>query len=277
MGSRAALALLLWATPLTSVATPEANPGSLKRAEMNNVSYAAVTQQAVRPEDQRLSYGDDPLQFALAWRASGTTRGRVILVHGGCWLNQYNLDHTRALATALSESGFETWSVEYRRAGDPGGGWPGSLQDVVSSLSAILNLPSQSPTVVVGHSAGGHLALLAAAHIKQPIHTVIGLAAITDMTRYAAGSNSCQQAARVFMGGSPDEKPDAYREASVRDTVIPTVLLHGDADTIVPLEQTEVDGAVANIVGDAGHFDWVHTSTNAYTVLLDTLNRLLDP
>ena len=65
----------------------------------------------------------------------------VILIHGGCWLNSFDVNHSRPLATALSQAGFAVWSLEYRRTGDPGGGWPGTLEDIQLALTQLERFP----------------------------------------------------------------------------------------------------------------------------------------
>ena len=246
-----------------------------------NVSYAQVIAQPYRDHNQQLTYGNREFQFARGWLPGKAPVGLMIVVHGGCWLNQFDLDHTRALATELATQGFATWLLEYRRVGDPGGGWPGSLQDVQAGINAVLQTAPSLPAVLAGHSAGGHLALLAAqdTHVDGTgqIKGVIGLAAITDIARYAEGQNSCQQAARAFMGGSPATLPQAYTAASVRKSPFNTHLLHGNLDTIVPAEQAEVHGLTNKIVNGAGHFDWIHTETAAFDTFMHTVTELLQP
>ncbi len=238
---------------------------------VRDVAYGDVTALDARPADAELRYGDDPLHFALGWEAN-EPRGLVVLVHGGCWLNAFDLEHTRPLAVEIAARGWETWSVEYRRTGDPGGGWPGSLDDVEAAARAIAKARSARPLVLAGHSAGGHLALLAAGRMGDEASAAIGLAAITDVATYARGSNSCQQATPGFMGGTPDARPRAYTAAAIAAPPVPrTVLLAGSADVIVPLEQSSVPGVVRKTIDGAGHFDFVHPGSEAVQVFLETL------
>ena len=247
-----------------------------------NVAYSAVTALDYKLPDDTVSYGDSSLQTASLWFANNSSEGDaplVVLIHGGCWLNAYDIQHTYALSTALAQSGYSVWSVEYRRTGDEGGGWPGSFEDVVK---AIKQLPaygkksfSLANTVVVGHSAGGHLALLAGAKLPE-LAGVIGLAAISDIEAYSLGQNSCQQVTSQFMGGSAVDIPQAYKEANpVAQTLHShTLLLQGEADNIVPLVQATVPGVPLVMQADAGHFDWVHPGTPAFQTLLMQLNKV---
>ena len=131
---------------------------------------------------------------------------------------------------------------------------------------------------VVGHSAGGHLALLASTSGRLLIDpkVTVGLAPIVDVATYAAGSNSCQQATPQFMGGSPDELPEAYLaatpnfDAGLANRVI---ALHGDLDQIVPLSQSAA--MPRQIIEGAGHFDFVHPHTPAFQALLRVLGERL--
>ncbi len=236
-----------------------------------------MTEQATRAEDARLAYGKDPLQFALGWKPADEPRGLIVLVHGGCWLNQFDLTHTEALAAALAAEGYSTWSLEYRRTGDPGGGWPGSLRDVEAGALSVLQNQPKLPAVLLGHSAGGHLALLAAEVLGDKLQGVVGLAAITDIETYARGTNSCQQAARLFMGGLPEEIPEAYAAATVTDMPIRARLLHGSADSIVPVDQADVGQTPAKVLPGAGHYDWIHPGTTAFGTLLETLEDMFKP
>ena len=252
------------------------NPSAL-----SNVPYSAITSLAYLPPDDVVSYGDDPLQTASIWRANGASTSHaklVVLVHGGCWLNAYDIKHTYALSTALAKAGYSVWSLEYRRTGDQGGGWPGTLHDIEAGIKRIDSYAKQSfklaDTVLMGHSAGGHLALLSSTKITG-LRGVIGLAAISDIAAYSEGSNSCQQAGAQFMGGRVSEIPEQYALANpaFMPVTTPTVLLHGDADTIVPLDQAMALNTDRVIVKGAGHFDWLHPSTPAFQTLLGQLEH----
>lgn len=271
------LVLLLFAFPETAE--------SSDAAVMNNVSYQSVTGLDYVEADQKLVYGDsDPgLQYGLLWLPKnpdpGTTPPLIVLIHGGCWLNAYDIRHTFPLSSALAAAGYAVWSIEYRRTGDEGGAWPGTFDDIRQGLAFTSRLDSypidMNRMVIAGHSAGGHLALLAASENKN-IDAVVGLAAISDIVAYSRGKNSCQAATIDFMGGGYEQNRAAYDAANpvgkpVNDK---TVLLQGDADKIVPVEQSELPGARAVVLEGAGHFDWVHPGTEAYQLLLSTLKNV---
>ncbi len=249
-------------------------------AVASQVSFKAVTELPVKPPDHKIAYGTDPLQHGWLWEPpSGPDhKPLIVLVHGGCWLNAFGADHSYPMATALAAAGHPVWSLEYRRSGDPGGGWPGSLNDIklaLSQLDLVAPFGSQTDAVILmGHSAGGHLALLAASQTPEiNYHKIIGLAAITDISRYALGDNSCQLATSQFMSGLPHEQPAAYQDASLVYQQLPpnTVLLQGTTDRIVPVLQAQLPGEHSQVMTGFGHFDWIHPGTDAFRHLLHVL------
>lgn len=243
------------------------------------VSFETVQALPYRAPDHEVPYGDEALQYGALWLPEKSGPGSaplVVMLHGGCWLNAYAVDHVRAFSTALSDAGYAVWSLEYRRTGDAGGGWPGSLEDVHAALATLSALEQYGVEphrpVISGHSAGGHLALLAGGSHPE-IRAVIGLAAITDIIRYARGDNSCQQAAEPFMGGPFVNNENLYQAANPVQQARHdrTILLHGTADALVPPGQANMESADTVLIEDAGHFDWVHPGTPAFQLLLETL------
>ena len=116
-----------------------------------------------------------PSRCSSATCAATSGDGLAVVLHGGAWKATYNLVHIGHLCVALRDAGIATFNVEYRRVGDPGGGWPGSLEDVLLAVEYARGLATR--LVLVGHSAGGHLALLAAAQLRVP---VVAIAAVSD-------------------------------------------------------------------------------------------------
>ena len=117
------------------------------------------------PADHVISYGEDDLQFGELRLPSGQGPFPVmVLIHGGCWLAQYDIAHIRKLAAAFTSEGIATWTIEYRRVGDPGGGWTGTFDDIDAGADHLATIAGQfnldlNRVVVAGHSAGGHLAI----------------------------------------------------------------------------------------------------------------------
>lgn len=264
--------------PLPTATEPEA-------AQPANVSYASLAQQAVQDTSLTLAYGSAPLQFGRLYLPAvvptNTSVPLLVFVHGGCWLNAYDLNHATAFSQAIAAEGIAVWSVEYRRVGDAGGGWPGSLRDVQQALTFALNnlnnyALDKNRVAIAGHSAGGQLALLAGAGAPpDSLDAVIGLAAITDLTLYSAGSNSCQQATQQFMTASASQLPGQYKLASPQGQQLhhSTLLLHGSSDTIVPPSQATASGIRHSIIENAGHFDWLHPKTQAFSSLVKQLQE----
>lgn len=249
---------------------------SVNAQKLINVPYKDVVNLPYNDPDFTLSYGDDPLQFVKLWepiRKSEKAAPLVIFVHGGCWLNAFSIDHSLPMTSALAERGFLVGSIEYRRTGDEGGGWPGSLDDVLSGIHFILKQKSttynKNRVFVIGHSAGGHLAALAAAKLSGKVNA-IGLAAITDIRQYSQGKNSCQKAVHGFMGGTLKDIPLMYDQATPSSFKY-TQLIHGTADSIVPIKQSRQAMTKTVEIDGAGHFDFLHPASQAFSELVDMI------
>ncbi len=243
------------------------------------VNFSDVLKLEVRNPDAVIRYGDIEQQFGELWLPDQPSQGLVIFVHGGCWLNQFDVGHSRPLANALSESGFAVWSLEYRRLGDPEGGFPGTFEDLDLATSGLDQLSAHGvntdKVTIAGHSAGGHLALWTAAKFPNRFTGVVGLAAITDLAGYATGDSACQQAAATLMDGAPHERTARYKAHSPVEMNMHTntYLVQGKQDTIVPETQTEaLKLGPENIkYTTGGHFDVIHPGTSDFNVLLQTI------
>ncbi len=239
------------------------------------VSFGDVLELPIAEVAQTQDYGSSPQNTVVNIRGSDSSRGVVTLIHGGCWSNAYDRNHMLPMAEALSSMGYDVWVPEYRRVGDEGGGWPGSLEDIIAAVEFVTDKTGQEP-ILVGHSAGGHLALRAA-QTGLAIDGVVGLAPITDLVSYGAESGSCQSMVAPFMGDdtySPDEN---YRDASVNLNAItvPVAVVIGDEDPIIGASQVAVfdSGQVIKVKG-AGHFDVIHPKTEAFSAVLAALEAM---
>ncbi len=241
-----------------------------------------------RPEpDERIRYGPEKLSFGELRLPDGEGPYPVVMViHGGCWLAEYDLGYMSGLAARLASAGVATWSVEYRRVGDVGGGWPGTFADVAAAADFLRDMLVRYPldlerAVVLGHSAGGHLALWAAArHALDPADPLRGadplrfrgavaLAGITDLAAYAS-PEGCGSAVPGLLGGDPADHPDRVARSSpivMPPSGVPEMLVVGGRDPIVPRSQAEryaasrPDAPVQLIeVADAGHFELIDPS-----------------
>jgi acetyl esterase/lipase len=213
---------------------------------MTRVAEDILTDAPPPPADVRLAYGGEPLQYGDLRRVGG--EGLAVVLHGGSWKATYNLIHLGHLCLLLRDEGIPTFNVEYRRVGDPGGGWPGSLDDVLLAVEYARHLANR--LVLVGHSAGGHLALLAAARARL---SVVAIAAVSDPATWD------NDAVAAFFGGV---RPP--REASPLAQLplgLPHVLVHGTEDDVVPFDQStryaqaaEGEAQLLPLEG-AGHFE----------------------
>ena len=263
-------------------------------------SYGDVMALEQPQPSARYHYGNSPLQFGELWlpdAPSPTALPIVVFIHGGCWLNAYDIKHSYAITEAIAKQGYAVFSLEYRRTGDEGGGWPGSYHDIINGIAYLPELAQLSAqplnldrVTLVGHSAGGHLAVLAGGAIdygeldseqvdaaqlsKVTVERVVGLAAITDIATYARGSNSCEQATPSFMGGLPKDVPDQYYAANPSEQPVHpnTILLQGDQDTIVDTDHALLQSGTALWVVGAGHFDMIHPNSDAFGQLVTALN-----
>ncbi|MCH7994872.1 MAG: alpha/beta hydrolase [Planctomycetes bacterium] len=205
---------------------------------------------AKAPAGQKYAYGKDPLQFGELTLPKGPGPHPVaVFIHGGCWLAQYDIAHSRALANALAEAGIAVWNLEYRRVGDSGGGWPGTFLDVASGADYLRTLAEKHPldlsrVIAIGHSAGGHLALWLAARHKIPAESdiyrakpigvvgVLGLAPAPELDKLHE-KEVCGHVIDKLMGGGPEKFPKRYRDASpsrMAPIGVAQIILVGDKD-----------------------------------------------
>ncbi len=256
--------------------------------------------------DARIAYGAGALQFGELRLPEGTGPHPVaIVLHGGCWRARYDIGHTRAFSDALRREGLAVWSLEYRRVGNPGGGWPGTFLDVASGADHLRTLAASSPldlarVVAVGHSAGGHLALWLAARgglgdgseirgSSDPLSLagVISLAGVTDLRR-AVAERVCDTMAAELVGGGAEGAEARYAEASPIERLplgVTQRLVTGALDAVVPpgfgddyaaRARARGDDATHALVEGAGHFEPIAPSTEAFRVVVKAIRELLD-
>jgi acetyl esterase/lipase len=205
-----------------------------------------------------VEYGTAPSQFGHVYLpADGVgpedTVRPVVLIHGGYWSTEFALTIETAIARLIAERGCLVWNIEYRRVGEEGGGWPGTGRDVLAALRALDGpvrdvVPPEigsrvdwDAVAVVGHSAGGQLAVWAVAQLGArtagtTITQVIAQSAALDLE---AGAN--RPSIRGLMGRPVDEIPHRYREASPlcqEPFEAHVVALHGELDSAIPVESS---------------------------------------
>lgn len=278
-------------TTLTLTANAEPAPPHIMTA-------AALADFPQPQADHVIAYGDDPLQFGELRLPDGDGPFPVvILIHGGCWMSEYDIAHSRKLAAAFPTEGIATWSLEYRRIGDPGGAWPGTFDDIEAGyahLSRLIDQHALDPgrVIVAGHSAGGHLALWVAQRIEeqQPDGVirprgVLGLAPAPDL-EYLFEHGTCGNAAGLLLGGSPEEYPDRYAYGSVANRIpqsTPQIAVIGRYDEMwrpVGVRYATAaagQGAPIEVIDapESGHFEMIDPDSTTWPLVLDAAQRLL--
>lgn len=255
------------------------------------MSSEGILSQAPPPADARISYGTDSSQFVDLYFPKGNTPYPLVLViHGGFWRAKYDLSHAGHLCAALPDAGIATANIEYRRVGNPGGGWPGSLEDIEAALRSVFTAANDhhldlSRVAVIGHSAGGELALALASR-RTNIRGVVALAPVSDLGR-AYDLHLSNDAAVEFLGGTPLEVPVKYAEASPSELAIsvPQVIIHGTRDDTVPfsmsrsyVENKRKRGENVRLIElDCGHFEVIDPSSTAWPSVQQAVLDLLKP
>jgi acetyl esterase/lipase len=257
------------------------------------------------PLTYKLSYGTDKHQYGKLYLPEGTGNYPVVmLIHGGFWRNSYDLTLMRPLAHDLVKRGIAIWNIEYRRIGDPGGAWPGTLLDValaadyLSTIASTYRLDPQR-MITIGHSAGGHLACWLAARHRLPqesplkttddplvLRGAISLAGVVDLVQ-SEQLHLGRHAVRELLGGKPARVPERYKDASPAALLplgIPQILVHGTSDDNVPLLVSQDYAQKARAAGDqitlievpdATHFDVVDPTSSAWQQTITAMQQVM--
>jgi acetyl esterase/lipase len=256
---------------------------------LNNDDADDVLSRPQPAPDARVAYGTDPNQFVEVRLPRAPGPHAVLLnIHGGFWRAKYDLAHAGHLCQALRAAGLATVNIEFRRVGNPGGGWPGTFEDIRSAYRFIHQEHTQfhfdlSRLVLIGHSAGGQLALCLAAH-EPSLRNVISLAGVVDLKK-AFALHLSNDAVAEFLGGKPDSVPDHYHEADPMESIIPQArqwLIHGTDDEVVPpqFSRDYVSAKTIRKTGEsaelleipkAGHFDLINPASNAFKQVRTTV------
>jgi acetyl esterase/lipase len=234
---------------------------------MARMSRARWIQHFLFTRGRTYRYGADRSQRGDLHLPSGEGPHPVIvLIHGGSWQRRYGRAVMRAIAAALVMRGWAVWNIEYRRIGN-GGGWPETFADVAAAIDRLDGL---HPALdlrrvdVLGHSAGGHLALWAAGRTglptgapgaiagraRVPIARVVALAGVCDLA--GAYRQWHGGAVRALMGGSPDRLPERYEVADPIRRVplsVPALLVHGVLDETVSVNLSRAYASAARAAG----------------------------
>ncbi len=231
-----------------------------------------ILERAAPAAHLRRRYGAATSQFGDLRLPTGSgPHPCAIFIHGGFWRARYDISHSGHLCAALAAAGVATWSIEYRRVGEAGGGWPGTFHDIVSAAVELFAFAPEydidpARVIAVGHSAGGHLAAwlgglervpatspIHAGPLPRPLGGVAALAGVLDLERaWALGLSD--GAVADFLGGGPLQVPERYVAASPRTLLplgVPQVIVHGTEDAHVPYAIGADYHAAAVEAGDA--------------------------
>jgi acetyl esterase/lipase len=216
-------------------------------------------------------YGEHPSQVAELFEPAGEPRGAAVLIHGGFWRAAYDRHLMDELCRDLAARGWAAWNLEYRRLGD-GGGWPETFDDVEAAIGAIG--ASNTLLLAIGHSAGGHLTLWAAA--RRLVTHAVAQAGVVDLA----------EAARLGLSGGVVEDlvaPELYDRASPAAMLplgVPHLLVHGEEDDTVPVAMSRAYRAAAVAAGDdvslvtlpgVGHFEHLDPASDAWRAVVEWL------
>lgn len=304
--SVAAAVLLISTIACATSATPSRNATANPPSLMTPFDLQALPSRA---PDQRIAYGEDSSQYGELRVPGGSGPHPVaVLIHGGCFKAAYATRKDLApMADALKERGIASWNIEYRRIGQPGGGWPGTYLDVGRAVDHLRTLATSnaldlSRVVIVGHSAGGHLAMWAAARARVPknsslfmadplpVRGVVNLAGPVDLTANIAGYEAlCRDTViTTLLGGSPTTMPERHAHASPIKLLplgIPQVLVIGEHEDFVPRAVAETYAKAAAEAGDslrliviprAGHFEIASPLASPWPKVESAIRALLD-
>ena len=225
---------------------------------------------------------DDPSPFD---RGAGLPC--VMLIHGGFWKQEYDSELMKPIAQDLAEAGVAAWNIEFKRwSDDEQGVWMDTLSDVLRAWGQLALLPGIDVTrsMVMGHSAGGQLALILASKAERKPWLAIAQAPITDLIGADHSKLSDDgDAVRRWLGCTPEEDPNLWSQVNPVDNppIVPVLLIHGEDDGEVPFEQSETYIRVMNAKGadvqklwlPGDHFSIIDVASDDWLV---QLNAILD-
>ena len=287
-----ALALAACAMPQTSQ-TPTRRPDGL-------MIWPDLLERP-RPEPgATIRYGDDALQVVDLWLPEGDgPHPTVLMIHGGCWQTEI-ADRTimNWIADDLRRRGIAVWNIDYRGVDRPGGGYPGTFQDVAAAADSLRRYAGRyhldvGNLVATGHSAGGHLALWLAGRARLPegsplrtlypipVRAVVSLGGLPDLEEAARSENGCgnEVIGRLTSGHFADTSVPRLAPLG-----LPQVLINGVQDRIIPTAYAEGYAAPMRAAGDdvrvrmidhTGHVELIAPETAAWAAAVEEIEGAL--
>lgn len=278
--------------------------GGAAAAPMTLQDYLALNGPA---PTHHVAYGAAPSQFAELFVPAGAGPFPLaVIIHGGCWTKEFGgITQMRNMAGNLAAQGIAVWNVEYRRYDEEGGGYPGMYHDVATAMDQLRALAPQhqldlSRVVLIGHSAGGHLAQWAGARARLPrssplyvaeplsVPVVISLGGLADLrNEQALIKSSCDRDMAQLAGVASAARPDIFSDTSPAELLpagVRTVLIHGEHDTIAPLRVGQDYARRAQAAGDAAevlllpggsHYDEVAASSPSWPLIEAQIHKAL--
>lgn len=250
--------------------------------------------------DARIAYGPGPSQWADFYAPKGHGPFPVVvLIHGGCWSASVPAESASPMAADIAAHGIAVWNIEYRRVGEPGGGYPGMFQDVAAAvdrlkIEAAPRKLDLKRVVAVGHSAGGLLALWAGSRSKLPassplyvkdplrIRTSIAIAGVGDLKANAGWFPlTCHNLPNIepVTGATTPDRADPFADTSPREllpTGTKTVWIVGAYDDNYPpymslawrqAARASGDRAETVLIPNAGHYDVAEVHSPAWAIV----------
>lgn len=260
--------------------------------------------------DYRIAYGKGVLQFAdLRLPKTTGVHPVAIIVHGGCWVSMFaDLQNTTALADALRKAGFATWNIEYRREDNEGGGWPGTFIDVANATDYLRTISKEysldlNNVIVIGHSAGGHLALWLAGRSRLPktsplyienplpLRGVISLGGVPDLETFRKpGEDACgTDVVGKLLGANEEQISQHYKDASPIELLpikVPQILIYGADDEVVPQKLSDAYVKKAKTMNDkvqvisvnhAAHHEYNVPNSVTWPAIISAALALVNP
>ena len=241
------------------------------------VEDRSVLARSSQPADVVIRLGVLDEQIAdIRYAKGGAAKPLVVFIHGGFWRPQIDRTHAGVPSAAIAEAGWTVATIEYRRT-------PGRPDDTIVDIDlAISQLPNQvkkqdGRMIVMGHSAGGHLTLLAATRASAALIGVIALGPVADL-QYADAQSLGAGAARAFLGVPAQQRKDL--DPTLLDTQSCNVsIVHGVQDEIAPIAMSEnylLRHPKTRLikVNDCGHFAVIDPLSNAWPCVIEELTRL---